>query len=388
MVGRVFWEYAGRGSVARKSDRRASIHDVANRAGVSAATVSKVLRGTTTVKSINVEKVRRAVKELDYRMDPLASSLRRAKRQIIGVVLPELESAFFGQLVSHLEIFAEQASYSLVIASSHESEDRERQLVERMGDWRVAGTILAPVRSERGQGAAVMKNHEMVGVLVDRVVANNCFDTVTADNARASANVAQRLVEAGHRHVLLLGLSEVSKNIRTRISAFKTEAEKLCPDIKIDVLLADGPVRNMSTLLGNYLERHQPSAVFSLFQKGTLAVLSEFRRRSIRCPHEISLVGFDDAEWMQATYPSITVVAQPIEQIARQAFTRLLWRIDGHTGYPVCQLEPCDFQERQSLANVIPVQLNRGQNQIRRGKSSPKPPALTGNLIPTGGIHD
>ncbi len=357
--------------MARKNDRRASIHDVASRAGVSAATVSKVLRGTTTVKPVNIEKVRRAVKELNYRMDPLASSLRRARRQIIGVVLPELESEFFGQLASHLEIFTEQAGYSLVIASSHESEDRERCLIERMHDWRVAGTILAPVRSERGQGATVMKNQGMVGVLVDRVVANNCFDTVTADNARASANVAQRLIEAGHRHVLLLGLSEVSKNIRTRISAFKTEAEKSCPGIKVDVLLADGPIHDLSILLGNYLEQQRPSAVFSLFQKGTLAVLSEFRRRSILCPKDISLVGFDDAEWMQATYPSITVVAQPIAQIARQAFARLLSRIDGHAGYPVCQLEPCDFRVRQSLANVVPLQLSRRQNKIRGGKSSP-----------------
>jgi len=357
--------------VTIKNKRRASIHDVASRAGVSAATVSKVLRGATTVKPANIKKVRMAVKELDYRMDPLASSLRRARRQIIGVVLPELESEFFGQITSHLEILAEQAGYSLVIASSHESEDRERQLIERMHDWRVAGTILAPVRSERGQGAAVMKTRGMCAVLVDRVVANNSFDTVTADNARASANVAQRLIKAGHRHVLLFGLSEVSKNIRTRISSFKSEAEKLCPEMQVDVLLADGPAEDLRISLGDYLERDRPSAVFSLFQKGTLTVLSEFRRRSIRCPQDISLVGFDDAEWMQATYPSITVVVQPIAQIAQQAFARLLSRIDGQTGYPVCQLEPCDFQERQSLVNTGPVQLSRTQNE-RRGGSPPQ----------------
>ncbi|VAW20979.1 probable transcription regulator [hydrothermal vent metagenome] len=357
--------------MAAKDKSRASIHDVASRAGVSAATVSKVLRGTKTVKPANVEKVRMAVKELDYRMDPLASSLRRARRQIIGFVLPELESEFFGTLTSHLEILAEQAGYSLVIGSSHESEDRERQLIERMHDWRVAGTILAPVRSERGQGAAVMKNRAMVGVLVDRVVANNNFDTVTADNAHASAKVARSLIKAGHRHVLLLGLSDVSKNIRTRISAFKEQVEKSCPEMSVDVLLAGGPMYDLRILLGDYLERNRPSAVFSLFQKGTMTVLSEFRRRSINCPEDISLVGFDDAEWMQATYPSITVVAQPIAQIAHQAFARLLSRIEGHAGYPVCQLEPCDFQMRESLANIGAMQLSHTPNK-RRGGSPPQ----------------
>lgn len=356
--------------MAGKVKQRASIHDVASRAGVSAATVSKVLRGATTVKSANVAKVRLAVKELDYRMDPLASSLRRARRQIIGVVVPELESEFFGRLTSRLEIFAEQAGYSLVIASSHESEDRERHLIERMHDWRVAGTILAPVRSERGQGAMVMKTRNMVGVLVDRVVANNSFDVVTADNANASARVAQTLIKAGHRHVLLFGLSKVSKNIRMRISAFKTEAAKSCPEMRVDVLLADEQRQDLRTSLGHYLEKNRPSAVFSLFQKGTLTVLSEFRRRSIRCPQDISLVGFDDAEWMQATYPSVTAVVQPIARIAERGFARLLSRIDGHGGYPVCQLEPCSFQERQSLVSAGPVQPSRARDKKRGGKSS------------------
>lgn len=352
-----------------KDRMRASIHDVANYAGVSAATVSKVLRGVKTVKAANAESVHLAVKELGYRMDPLASDMRRTTRRIIGIVVPDLESEFFGRLTSRLEILAENAGYSLVIASSHESEEREQKLVERMYDWRVAGTILAPVRSERGKGASVMRDLAMTGVLVDRVVANDSFDTVTADNGRASARVAKTLIEAGHAHVLLVGLNEVSKNVRTRISGFREEAEISCPDMRIDVLLADGPMDDLRNSLSDYLGKNKPSAVFSLFQKGTLAVLSEFRRRGILCPQDISLVGFDDAEWMQTTYPSVTAVVQPIVQIAEQAFARLLFRIDGRTGFPVCQLELCDFQQRESMMNVEPAHLRKVQNLKRGGKT-------------------
>lgn len=342
---------------------RASIHDVASRAGVSAATVSKVLRGVKTVKATNVKKVNLAVKDLGYRMDPLASGLRRRTRQIIGIVVPELESEFFGRLTSRIEILAENAGYSLAIGSSHESEERECKLVKRMHDWRVAGTILAPVRSERGEGATVMKELGMTGVLVDRVIANDSFDTVTADNVRASARVARTLVEAGHRHVLIFGLNEVSKNVRTRVSAFKAEAEASCPEMKVDVLLAEGSMGELRDSLSEYLALSRPTAVFSLAQKGTLTVLSEFRRRGIQCPQEISLVGFDDAEWMQATYPSVTAVVQPVVRIAEQAFARLLLRINGNEGLPVCLLEHCDFQERESLMNVGPVPLVQPRNQ-------------------------
>lgn len=348
-----------------KDTGRASIHDVASHAGVSAATVSKVLRGVKTVKAANVQKVFAAVEKLGYRMDPLASGLRRSTRQIIGVVVPELESEFFGRLTSKVELLAEQAGYSLAIASSHESEDREKKLLERMHDWRVAGTILAPVRSERGTGATVMKDLGMTGVLVDRVVANNVFDTVSADNVRASSLVAKTLIEAGHRHVLLVGLSEVSKNVRTRISAFKSVAQKSCPDMVVDVLLTDGATKDIGAALGEYLDQNRPTAVFSLFQNGTLAVLSAFRRRGIQCPQDISLVGFDDAEWMQATYPSVTAVVQPVTQIAEKAFARLVHRIDGDTGFAVCHLEHCDFQERESLRSIGPVSLVQPRSEKR-----------------------
>ncbi len=340
---------------------RASIHDVARQAGVSAATVSKVLRGVKTVKPANAKRVRQAVLDLNYRLDPLASGLRRATRQIIGVVVPELESEFFGRLTSRLEILAEQAGYSLAIATSHESESREQKLLERMHDWRVAGTILAPVRSERGKGARVMQDYGMTGVLVDRVSANTSFDTVTADNARASARVAQTLIQAGHGHVLLASFSEVSKNIRTRISAFRDAASS--SGMKIDVLLVDGTMQELRESLSGYLGKTRPGAIFSLSQRATIAVLSEFREHAIQCPQDISLVGFDDAQWMQATNPPISAVTQPIAGIAEQAFKRLLSRINGDDGFAMCQLEPCDFELRASLRFIPSAPMQQIQNQ-------------------------
>lgn len=351
--------------MSAKKNQRASIHDVARLAGVSAATVSKVLRGVKTVKAGNVEKIQQAVKELNYRLDPLASDLRRSERRIIGLVVPDLENEFFGKLTSTLEILAENAGYTLIITSSQESEVREKHLIERLCDWRVAGTLLAPVRSERGEGAMAMKQNAMVGVLVDRVTANQHFDTVTSDNALASAKVAQSLINAGHRHILLLGLSEVSKNVRTRISAFKEEVASTSLNIRVDVLLADGSLEDLKNSVSEYLDKQKPTAVFSLFQKGTLAVLAEFRRRNIRCPEKISLVGFDDAEWMQATYPAVSAVVQPIKQIAEQAFIRLLLRIEGNDDVVIGQLEHCDYQQRESVMHVGPVPVDEVREKPR-----------------------
>jgi len=333
--------------------KRATIHDVARAAGVSAATVSKVLRGISSVKADNAQRVRAAVAQLGYRMDPLASGLRNEQRRIIGAVVPDLESPFFGALVTELESAAEHAGYTTIIASSRESEPREADLVARMNDWRVAGTILAPVRSERGQGAQQLRHLNMQAVLVDRVSADDRFDTVAADNHAASASVADMLTGLGHRHILLHGATRISKAVRTRLDGF-TQRARACDDrVRIDTLLSDDGLEEQRRAISAYFDASDPAArataVFSLSQHSTLLVLAELRRRSLRVPDDIALIGFDDAEWMQTTWPSITAVAQPVQAIAQRAMGLLLARVEGTAAaYPVQQLEPCELRIRQS----------------------------------------
>ncbi|TCD15275.1 LacI family DNA-binding transcriptional regulator [Oricola cellulosilytica] len=329
---------------------RPSIHDVASHAGVSAATVSKVMHGVTTVKPDNVRKVYAAVETLGYRADPLASDLRRAKRRIIGAIVPEFESEFFGSMITELERSAEQRGYTLVATSSRESQDRELELIQRMQDWRVAGVILAPVRDEHGPAARFMRENDMTGVLIDRVLADDSFDTVSADSASASAGVAAALVEKGHRHVLVIGLGEQAATVRARLDGFKAAAIELAPDMVTDIILSESDVGPLRGALHDYFSKgSRPTAVYSLFAKGTLVALSEFRRRGWRCPEDISLVGFDDAEWMQVTWPTIAAVVQPVHSIAEQAMDVLFGRIAGYGGKPVASLPKCQILMRESV---------------------------------------
>ncbi len=347
--------------------KRATIHDVAREAGVSAATVSKVLRGVKTVREDNADRVREAVAALDYRMDPVASGLRGEQRRIIGAVVPDLESPFFGRLVTGLERAAEAAGYHMIIASSRESEAREADLVTRMNDWRVAGCVLVPVRSERGEGAARLREFGLRAVLVDRVSADVTYDTVAADNHAASAAVADLLVGLGHRHVLLHGATQISKAIRTRLAGFSARARALDPGIRIDELLSDEPLESQRLAVRDYFATHpgarRPGAVFSLSQHSTLLVLSEIRRMGLRVPEDIALVGFDDADWMQTTWPSITAVAQPVTAIAERALAALLARVEGEsTGFPVQHLEPCTMLVRQSVGQAKAALPRRSRN--------------------------
>ena len=335
----------------RATAGRPSIHDVANHAGVSAATVSKVMHGVATVRPENVLRVHHAVETLGYRVDPLASDLRRAKRRIVGAVVPEFESEFFGSMLTEMERHAEQHGYSLVAASSRESEEREQEILQRMHDWRVAGVVLAPVRDESGLGASMMRQTGLTGVLIDRVHSDREFDTVSADSEAASAAVARALVGKGHRHVLVIGLGEQAATVRARLDGFQATALAVAPDMRIDVILTEHDIGPLRTAVRSYFsEGERPTAVYSLFSKGTLVALSEFRRRGWRCPEDISLVGFDDTEWMQVTWPTIAAVVQPVRSIARHAMDLLFERISGQKlGAPARRLEPCEFEMRESV---------------------------------------
>jgi len=332
--------------------RRSSIHDVASRAGVSAATVSKVMHGVTTVRADNVQRVHDAIAALDYRVDPLASDMRRARRRLIGAIVPEFESEFFGSLITALERLAEQHGFALIASSSRESEARERDIIERMHDWRVSGVILAPVRNEHGAAAQLMKTYSMNGVLIDRVLSDKSFDTVSADGAGASAEVARALLGSGHRHILVIGLGEQAATNMARLDGFRTTALALDPTTQIDVILCEREVEVLRASLRDYFSRSpRATAVYSLFLKGTLVALAEFRRRAWHCPNDISLVGFDDAEWMQVTYPAIAAVVQPVPEIARQAINMLFRRLEGNEEPPQAVLEPCQVFMRDSVGS-------------------------------------
>jgi LacI family transcriptional regulator len=329
---------------------RPSIHDVARIAGVSAATVSKYLHGVKTIKPTNMKNIREAIDALGYRLDPLAGDLRRERRNILGLVVPDLENEFFGAIACRMELLAEAAGYSLSIASSHESEERELRLIQRMDDWRVAGTILAPVRSERGLGAKKMVELGMDGVLLDRVESSDTHCTVSVDNSGASASVCRTLGEIGHCHVLIIGPSDVSKSARARLNGFRNEAAQSFPDMNIGVLVLDADADIFREELALYLKVEKPTAVFSLFQKGTLIAITAFRRLGLRCPEDINLIGFDDAEWMQVTEPSVSVVVQPVARLAETAFKTLLKILDTPNGTVKLHLEECQLVLRGSVS--------------------------------------
>ena len=156
-----------------------------------------------------------------------------------------------------------------------------------------------------------------------------------------------------------------------RVEGFTSSMRSIDESIRVDVLINDVDQQDQRAVLSQYWEGYSaldmPTVVFSLSQHSTLVVLSELRRRTIAVPGQVALVGFDDAEWMRTTWPSITAVAQPIEIMAKQAVSALLLRLeDDGAGYPVQHLERCVLNIRESTYS------NDAGRIVRRNLNQPR----------------
>ncbi len=336
----------------RRDMARPTIYDVAHRASVSPATVSKVLRGVETVGADNASRVNKAVRELGYRRDPLAANLRRNRRALIGLIVPDFRNPFFGALVAEIEKLAEAGGYRLVAVSSSEAETMEHRQIEALLDWRVAGVILIP--SSAGLASVRrLKAEAMPTIIVDRVAANSPFDGVGVDNAEASAKMVRHFYDHGHRHLLVAASAPDLPNMAERIEGVRAAARAVSEPMRIEILACGSSLDSATSAMARRFERGTPpKAVFALFIQATLAVLREVAKLNLRIPEDISVAGFDDFEWMQVMHPPVATVIQPVEELAARAWERLLHRIEHPDRAPAKLRIPCSVDFRGSIAAV------------------------------------
>jgi len=174
---------------------RVSMQNVAAYAGVSIATVSKVMQGVTTVLPENVTRVQNAIEALGYRINPLGAELRRGRRNLIGLILSSFGNLADARVIEHLELEVERRGHVLFVASSHGSERREADNVARMIDWRVAGLLIRPVIGQVGSAALLLRDAGLPTTYLQERKTRVHFDTLVAPGTAEPGLVAGSLVE-------------------------------------------------------------------------------------------------------------------------------------------------------------------------------------------------
>ena len=327
-----------------------TIAEVAVRASVSPATVSRVLNGDMRVGRAYRERVLEAVTELGYRPNQLARNLRRQRSGTIGVIVSDIENPHFGEALRAIEDRAFDAGYRVLVCNTDEQAAKQRAYLETMIDERVLGVIIAPSDPSGPQIAALLDLGIPV-VAFDREVADPRADAVLAENVKASRTAARVLMDEGHRDVAFItGRPDVETGAE-RLLGY----ELAMRDAGVALRVVEGGFRldaaraAVSDLLAG---DPRPSALVVANNLMTLGALHAIRAARLRVPEDVAVVGIDDPAWAALVDPPLTTLAQPVRSMAEDAMELLLERVTGRRTRPRRIVHPFELRRRASTGTA------------------------------------
>lgn len=313
----------------------ARIEDVARQAGVSTATVSRVLSGKPYVSDAVRQRVLGAIRDLNYHPSRVARSLRVQRSSIIGLIISDIQNPFFTSVVRAVEDVAQQRGYSVILCNSDEDVEKELTYIQLMLAEQVSGLIVSPTASNNEVYRRLVEQRVPV-VAIDRCVDGVPMDMVMGDNVCAAEKIVSHLIENGYQRIgAVLGTPEAStgaERYQGYINALTAHGMSLQPE-----LVRSGPPRSSNgyeLTLELLTLPTPPDALFTGNNLLTIGALQAIYELGLRIPDDIAVAGFDELDWMFLVRPALTVMMQPTYEMGRQAAELLLARIDEPTRPP------------------------------------------------------
>ena len=305
-------------------------HDVAKQAGVSVATVSRVLNDSPHVSPSVRRKVLRAVKALNFQPNRTAQRLRAKQSKVIGLIISDIQNPFFTSVVRGIEDTAYANGYSLVLCNSDEDFEKEKLYINVMRAEAVAGVIIASTL-ESNPLISDLRNHKIPVVAVDRRITNQKIDSVFVANARGAFAAVSHLIELGHRKIGFVGLPWSCVPGKERFEGYQHALREKGLAVSRR-LIRIGDAKQPSGYACTLELLKSQSSMTALFVANnlmTLGALDAIRARGLKIPDQISIVGFDDMPWAPLLQPPLTAVAQPTYELGRKAGELLLERLQN-----------------------------------------------------------
>lgn len=323
----------------------ATIKDVAKKAGVSVATVSRMMNNRVTVSEKTRKKINRAIRELDYKPNAMARALQTRKSDIIGLIVPVIDYAYFSCLTDAVEEACHAHGYKLMLCRSSYDEEREREMVSLLQANKVDGILLCSHVGDAGLYTKV----DLPIVCIDREL--ETLPSVTADNYSGGAMAARVLESHGSRHALLLSSTVPAyMPMYRRHQGFQEECAKLgmaCTEFSAGEL----PItEEKQDELLDFLEGHpEIDGIFATSDMLALYFLRRFRQRHRQWAHPVPLVGFDGLEI--GAFMGLSTIAQPVRDMGTCAVELLIQKIEGKN-VPIRSTLAVTCIERESTLDV------------------------------------
>jgi len=309
----------------------ATMKDVAAYAGVSTATVSRVLSAQGGVRKELELRVREAIQALNYRPNQSARRLRARKSRIIGVLVPDIQIPFFATIVVEIDKVLQKAGYLLLLGNTNDTLAGEQAHIDIFLSEEVSGVIFAPADFNDTSNYAGLIKAGVPMVAIDRVPGDLKVDTVQVENQHAASLAVRHFIEEGHSRIgFIAGPRRISTSTERQAGYEQTLKEAgiaLHPDlVQQGGYVIEGGYQAMRRLMDL---PEPPSAVLTSNNLMTLGALRYIHEKAYNIPEDISIIGYDDLAWASALKPPLSVIAQPESEIGLMAARLMLDRLSN-----------------------------------------------------------
>lgn len=350
----------------------ATIRDVALAAGVSAATVSRVLNANAEVRAELRSRVLDAVSTLGYHPNRAARSLRTRATSVLGLIISDITNPFFTSMVRGVEDAAQSAGYSVVLANADEDLSKEARYLGVAAAEQMAGVVLSPA-SDRTTNIDVLTSQGIPVVTIDRRLHDPQVDSVTVNNHHAAKEATLHLLRQGCRRVACIAGPPQTTTAAGRLAGYRAALRDAgMPFDPALVIRGDFRIEGGREATRSLLGLHEPpDGLFISNNLMTVGSLEALVEAGVRLSTDIAVVGFDDMSWFMGTRPSLALVRQPTYAIGNHAANLLLRRIRGESFPPQrivlpTTLTPAPSQERTTPAgDTVPRPLVDGTSVLR-----------------------
>lgn len=314
-------------------NKRVSLKDIAGKVGVSTALVSYVLNGLEKEKRVSpavVEKIRAAARELNYKPNQIARSLRSGSTNTLGLIVADIANPFFGQLARVIEDEASRFQYVVILGSSDEDCAKSASLIDTLLDRQVDGFILVPSEGCAEQVELLVSRNIPV-VLTDRYLPGIPAHAVVLDNYGATREAVSHLVGNGYRRIALVAYASSLVHMQERIRGYceAMDAAGMGANKLVETVSYDSAKADTEKLVAALVKEQKTEAVIFATNALTLFGLYAVKKHNFRVPEELAVIGFDGNEAFDFFTPPLTYLRQPVEAIGRESVRILLEQIRG-----------------------------------------------------------
>ena len=312
--------------------RRTSLKDLADKLGVSIATVSRALRNSHEVGEEMTQKVKQLAKELNYRPNPFAQSLRKEAPRVIGVIVPNLVTHYYAAVLDGIEDYASKLGYSVISSNSHEDHEREAQALDNFLNMHVEG-IIACLAQDTTDYSHFEQLHEMGVPLVffARCCLEDMFSQVVGNGDVAAQEATQHMIETGSRRVAFIGGPNHLDMVRRRKHGYLEALRENRIPIDRDLVVCDkidfDVARNATLRL---LEgENPPDAILAFNDIITYAAFDAIKSKGLRIPEDVAIIGFTAGDTAAFVTPRLSAIMDQAHVQGTKACQLLMKSING-----------------------------------------------------------